>query len=414
MRVAVLGAGMVGVSCALALQSRGLQVTLIDRRPPGSETSHGNAGVLSPTSLIPFNNPGLWSQLPGLLQGRQPGFRYSRRYLLQEWRWAGRFMAHARLAPFEYTVAALHELISLSRGVHQQWLDAAGLRHRLREQGWIFLYRSEAAWQAAAWAREIYTRHGVVFESLDPGPLSDLEPALQPVFAKGVWFPQAGSVDDPAEIVRAYARLFVARGGQWRQFEVQGLQRSSDSGWRVLDGASETGLACDQVVLALGPFARQFMERQGGMRVPMAFERGSHMHYAPGPQPLSRPVYDTAGGYVLSPMAGGWRLTTGVELNDSQAPSNTAMLDVAETRARQALQLGPRLDAQAWLGSRPTLPDSRPMIGACPGQPGMWLATGHQHIGFSTGPATGQLLADLMLGQRPGIDMQPFNPARFA
>ena len=214
--------------------------------------------------------------------------------------------------------------------------------------------------------------------------------------------------------MRAYARLFVARGGQWRQFEVQGLQRSSDSGWHVLDGASETGLACDQVVLALGPFARQFMERHGGMRVPMAFERGSHMHYAPGPQPLSRPVSVTAGGYVLSPMARGWRLTTGVELNDSHAPSNTAMLDVAETRARQALQLGSRLDAQAWLGSRPTLPDSRPMIGACPGQPGMWLATGHQHIGLSTGPATGQLLADLMLGQRPAIDMQPFNPARFA
>lgn len=414
MRVAVLGAGMVGVSCALALQSRGLQVTLIDRKPPGSETSHGNAGVLSPTSLIPFNNPGLWSQLPGLLRGRQPGFRYSRSYLLQEWQWAWRFLSHARIAPFESTVSALHELISLSRGVHREWLDAAGLRHRLREQGWIFLYRSEAAWRAAAWARDIYTRHGVVFESLEPGPLSDLEPALKPVFAKGVWFPQAGSVDDPAEIVRAYARLFVDRCGQWRQFEVHGLERSTDGGWRVLGGASETEASHDQVVLALGPFTRKFMERQGGMRIPMVYERGSHMHYAPGPLALSRPVYDTAGGYVLSPMTSGWRLTTGVELNEQLAPAHCAMLELAEARAREALQLGQRLHAQTWLGSRPTLPDSRPMIGACPCQPGMWLATGHQHIGFSTGPATGRLLADLMLDQTPAIDVRPFDPARFA
>lgn len=416
MQIAVVGAGMVGVSCALALQRRGLPVTLIDRSPPGSETSHGNAGVLAPSSLIPFNNPSLWRQLPTLLRGRNPGFRYNLRYLARELGWAWQFLNHARARPFAQTVAALDTLITHSRGLHHAWLAQAGIGHRLRDRGWIFLYRSEAAWQASAWARALYARHGVAFENLDPAGLHELEPALQSVFAKGVWFAGAGSVDDPGEVVRAYARLFVDRGGVFQQARVSGLERAVAGGWCV-QGVSGTLACADQVVLALGPFGKAFLAQQTGLHLPMAFERGSHMHYAPGPVPLSRPVYDTGGGYVLSPMARGWRLTTGVELNDHESPPSAALrgqLTQAEAKAREALAMGPRLDVQAWQGSRPTLPDSRPMIGPCPGQTGLWLALGHQHIGFSTGPASGELLASLMTGELPFMDARPFAPDRFA
>ncbi|MEY3613465.1 MAG: D-amino acid dehydrogenase small subunit [Pseudomonadota bacterium] len=413
MRVTVVGAGMVGVSCALALQQRGLSVTLIDRLPPGSETSHGNAGVLTPSSLIPFNNPALWQQLPALLRGKNPGFRYNLPYLLRQWNWVARFLAHARPQPFERTLTALHALIGHSRGIHLAWLQQAGIRHRLRDNGWIFLYRSETAWQSGAWARDLYTRFGIAFETLDQTGLQAMEPALQPVFSKGVWFPGAGSVDDPAEVVRAYARLFVDGGGSWLQSEVLNLQPGSHGGWTVLGGG---GPLChsDQVVLALGPFSQAFLSKQRLMSLPMAFERGTHMHYAPGPVALNRPIYDTAGGYVLSPMTRGWRLTTGVELNAQQAPVRNEQLMQAEIRAREAVLMGASLDAQTWQGSRPTLPDSRPMIGACPASPGVWLALGHQHIGFSTGPGTGDLLADLMLGNSPKIDPEPFSPERFA
>ena len=175
MRIAVVGSGMVGVSCALALQRRGLSVTLIDRLPPGSETSHGNAGVLAPSSMIPFNNPSLWAQLPGLLRGRNPGFRYNPAYLAGQVGWAWRFLSNARPQPFQKTVVALDTLIGHSRRIHQEWAQQAGIRHRLRDDGWIFLYRSEAAWQAGAWAREIYAEHSVAFESLDPAGLHELE-----------------------------------------------------------------------------------------------------------------------------------------------------------------------------------------------------------------------------------------------
>ena len=153
-----------------------------------------------------------------------------------------------------------------------------------------------------------------------------------------------------------------------------------------------------------------------GVDIPMGFERGYHMHYAAGSaaSALQRPIYDTAGGYVLSPMEQGLRLSTGVELNRCDAPMKPVQLDAAEAAARQALPLGERLQHPLWMGRRPTLPDSRPIIDQMPGRPGLWLAFGHQHIGFSTGPGTAALLAAMMLGdaQTP-LDPHPFRASRF-
>jgi D-amino-acid dehydrogenase len=146
----------------------------------------------------------------------------------------------------------------------------------------------------------------------------------------------------------------------------------------------------------------------------MAFERGYHMHYSGREGAgLSRPVHDTGGGYVLSPMARGLRLTTGVELDDCDAPARPEQLDLAEARAREAFPLDRRLDPEAWLGRRPTLPDSRPMIGQAPRHPGLWLALGHQHIGFSTAPGTARILGELMCEEGGAARHAAFRPGRY-
>lgn len=410
--VVVAGAGMVGVACAWALHQRGLQVTLIDRREPGSETSHGNAGVLSPTSLLPFNHPGLWRQLPSLLGGRSAGFRTRAGYLLSDWQAATAFLAQARPSVLATTTAALHALITASRPLHQQWMAQAGVASRLRETGWLFLYRREDAWQAAQWAREVYRQHGLPCQALDPVGLAALEPALGQGFARALWVQGAASVDGPGAVVRALARQVVHRGGRFVQDEIQGLQPEAAGGW-ALQTASGQALHADRVVLALGPWSRDFLQQQWGWRLPMLHERGYHMHFGWIGPALQRPLYDTAAGYVLSPMGDGVRLTTGVELDNMHSSFDAGMLERAEAAARQVLPLGTRTDAQAWRGSRPTLPDSRPMIGAVPGLPGLWLALGHQHIGYSTGPATGELLACLMTGASTPVDPAPFSPLRW-
>lgn len=409
--VVVLGAGMVGVSCALSLRQRGLAVTVLDPLGPGAATSHGNAGVLARSSLMPFNHPKLWGQLPGLLRLRNPGFRYHPLWMLSRWAWGLSFLAHARPSVFEQTTAALDALIRLSGEVHRRWMDAAHVAHRRRDDGWLFLYRTQAGFDAGAFGRDTLTRFEVATQTLQAHELHDLEPGLNPIFERALWVKDASSVDSPAEVVRAYARWLMELGGQVLTLSASAVRRDG-TGWCV-DISDGRAVHADHVVVALGPWSRDFLRQHWGLSLPMGFERGYHRHFQPGQLGLHRPVYDTAGGYVLAPMAQGLRLTTGVELNAQHAPARAAQLDAAESAARQALTMGARTSEPDWLGSRPTLPDCRPMVGPCPGQSGIWLALGHQHVGFSTGPGTGELLAQLMLGEATAIDPQPFSPQRF-
>ncbi|MBT2332363.1 FAD-binding oxidoreductase [Variovorax paradoxus] len=412
--VAVLGAGIVGVSCALELQRRGFDVTIFDRTGPGRETSYGNAGVMARSSLMPFNHPGLWSSLSKLLKNNSASFRYNPLFVAKNLPWALKFLASTRAAVFHETTAALDALIRLSATEHRRLLSEAGAAHRLRTTGWLFLYRSEEGFLGSQLSRDTFGKFGIATQALDARELAQLEPHLKPLFTRALWIQDTSSVDSPGQVVEAYARLFTARGGRVQQASIHGLRRSNTGdAWQVTDDAG-TVREASRVVLALGPWTREFAKKALGLSVPMAFERGYHMHYrAAGGASLGRPVYDTGGGYVLSPMEQGLRLSTGVQLTDRAAPRNLAQLDLAEQAAREAFPLDARLDSEAWLGSRPTLPDSRPIIGECPGRAGLWLAFGHQHIGFNTGPGTAALLGSMMAGETCAFDPAPFRPSRF-
>lgn len=415
-RVAVLGAGMVGVATALELQRLGAQVTLIDRRDPGQETSYGNAGVIARSSLMPFNHPDLWKSLPTLLCNNTASLRYNKAFMLRNLGWCVSYLRHASQAAFEETTTALDALIRLSTTEHQRLLAEVGESQRLRDNGWLFLYRSQAAFDGGQLGRDTMDHFGVRTQVLDRQALHDLEPVLNAsAFEKALWIQDTYSVDSPGQVTAAYARAFAARGGIISTRQLNTLQRNGE-GWDVLDDSGQASYF-EQVVVALGPWSKQFMARMG-IRVPMAFERGYHMHYAPGAADgtstrLQRPVYDTGGAYVLSPMEQGLRLSTGVELNDCDAAPNPVQLELAEAAARQALPLGERLEAAPWMGRRPTLPDCRPIIGAMPGRRGLWLAFGHQHVGFSTGTGTAKLLGALMSKQAAPIDAKPFRAERF-
>jgi D-amino-acid dehydrogenase len=412
--VAVLGAGIVGVSCALELQRRGFDVTIFDRVAPGRETSYGNAGVIARSSLMPFNHPGLWATLPKLLKNRSASFRYNPRFVAKNLPWALKFLSNTRAAVFHETTAALDALIRLSTQEHQRLLSEAGAAHRLRTTGWLFLYRSEDGFLGSQLSRDTFKKFGIATQTLDARELAELEPHLKPLFPRALWIQDTLSVDSPGQVVEAYARLFTSRGGRIRQSSIAGLGRSNaGDAWQVTEDAGTVHEA-SRVVLALGPWTKEFAKKSLGLSVPMAFERGYHMHYrAAGGTSLGRPVYDTGGGYVLSPMEQGLRLSTGVQLTEREAPRNLVQLDLAEQAAREAFPIEERLEKEAWLGSRPTLPDSRPIIGECPGHAGLWLAFGHQHIGFNTGPGSAALLASMMAGEACAFDPAPFRPSRF-
>ncbi len=409
----VLGAGMVGVACALELQRQGFAVTLVDKALPGSETSFGNGGVIARSSLIPLNNPSLLKSLLSLLRNDKPQLKYNPWFLLQNFSWGRQFLQNTRQEVFEETAVALDELIRLSTSEHQRLIAQAGISHRLRDTGWLFLYRSEEAFDAGAFSRKVYERFNVKTQTLNQAKLSEVEPYLMKVFPKALWIRDALSVDSPGETVRAYAALFSQLGGRIILNEVSSSNRQVDGAWDVLLGTGER-LRSEHVVVALGPWSREFLGRLN-FKIPMAFERGYHQHYQTQPDVrLNRPVYDTAKGYILTPMQQGIRLTTGVELTHHLAPSNLDQLRRGEQAARQIFPLGAATQDPIWRGARPTLPDSRPMIGELPGAKNLWAAFGHQHIGFSTSTGTAALLAALMLNQPTPINPAPFKPSRFS
>jgi D-amino-acid dehydrogenase len=412
----VLGAGMVGVACALELQRKGFSVVLVDKALPGSETSYGNGGVIARSSLIPLNNPTLLSSLPSLLRNNKPQLRYNPWFILRNFSWALQFLQSTRQSVFEETSAALDELIRLSTAEHQRLIAQAGIGHRLRDSGWMFLYRSEQAFAGGAFARSVYEQFGVKTQTLDQAEITEIEPHLAKVFPKAIWIRDALSVDNPGETVRAYAHMFVQHGGQLLRSGVNSLIQSSgqsiSDAWEVeLENGQRQKSA--HVVVALGPWSREFLARIH-MKIPMGFERGYHQHFQTLPEiVLNRPVYDTGKGYILTPMEQGIRLTTGVELTHHLATSNLSQLRMGETAAREIFPLGALTQDPIWRGARPTLPDSRPMIGELPGAKNLWAAFGHQHIGFSTSTGTAALLAAVMLGEPPPINPLPFRPSRF-
>lgn len=408
--VVVLGAGMVGVSCALALQKRGLEVTLVDRREPGRETSYGNAGVISRSSILPLNNPGLWKNLPKYLGNRHAAVRYRWSHLLANPGWILGFLGEARASRLAPRVAALEGLIAPSLPLHKRLMAEAGIAWRLRDNGFLELWRSEAG-AAVAEARRIWLEdHGVRTAMLDRQALSALEPGLNPIFATALLHQDSASVDWPGAVVEAYAGLFAARGGAILRDEVAGLVKQND-GWRATGRSAQYD--ADLAVVALGPWSADLLAPLG-LKVPLRAERGYHRHYRPAPgRFLNRPIYDVEAAYMLAPMERGLRLTSGVELADRDAPDDHAQIEQVLPRAREAFPLAEPAEDVTWRGARPTLPDSLPMIGEAPRNPGLWLAFGNQHIGFSTGPVTGEVLAAMVCGETPVADPVPFRPERY-
>ena len=220
--VAVLGAGIVGISCALHLHRRGFEVTLVDRREPGSETSFGNSGVIGRASIAPLSQPAIWRKLPRYAANRDRAVRFGPGYPARELGWFVRFLANSRPGAFDANARHLNALLSHALGEHEALL--AGDSGLLRRDGWLQLFRTEAGFEASAGSRALWYRHGVRFRILDRDALRELEPHLGPVFERAIWLTDIASVADPGEVCRRLADRFAAEGGTLLREEVRALR----------------------------------------------------------------------------------------------------------------------------------------------------------------------------------------------
>jgi D-amino-acid dehydrogenase len=322
--------------------------------------------------------------------------------------WIARFLANARAPRTRPRAAALHGLIVASLKLHREWIVKANAPHRIRETGWLKAWRSDAVASAKA-EQAVLAEFGIPSELLDRQAISALEPNIVPVYKVGLLHTQTASVDSPGAVVKAYAQMFAGIGGHIRRADIISIVPEGE-GWRAV--LSDGEMRARHVVVALGPWSADLL-RPLGYRVPLASERGYHREFKPNPaRQLLRPIHDSEAGFLMTPMEQGIRVTTGVELTSRDAPSSFAQLDAVMPAARSVVEFGEAV-GEPWRGARPTLPDSLPMIGPAPRHSGLWLAFGNQHIGFTTGPATGAAIAAMIGGAQPPFDATPFSPSRY-
>ena len=410
--VIVLGAGIIGTSVAIHVALRGRSVVLVDRREPGEETSYGNSGVVGRSGIHPAAFPRTLRALAKVARQGYPGAHYHPAALpgLAPWLFAyWRASAPERL---ERAARLLEPLNSASVAEHRRIAMLAGAEHFYRDGGWLKVYRSKSAFDAARGMVRLLSEHGIGAVAMDREATLATEPHLQPVFAGSVHWTGLRSVSSPGGVVKSFAAALPSLGASFVAADARTLSTESDGSWSV-DGLNGERISARDVVVALGPWSADLL-RPLGLRTPLAVKRGYHMHYATeGSATLTRPVLDEERGYVITPMERGIRLTTGSEFARRDAAKSPVQLDIAERDARELFPLAARREAEPWMGSRPCLPDMLPVIGPSPRHKGLWLAFGHQHSGFSLGPPTGRLVAEMMTGKEPFADPRPFAADRF-
>ncbi|MNM58085.1 D-amino acid dehydrogenase small subunit [compost metagenome] len=406
----VLGAGIVGVSTALHLQARGRKVILIDRDEPGSGTSHGNAGLIERSSVIPYAFPRELSSLLRYGLNRQSDVRYSLIHVPKIAPWLFKYWQNSSAAGLQVATQAMLPLVQRCVEEHDALIDAAGLGDLVKANGWIEVFRNDAAFSKAKADAHALAPYGLSYEVLDRQQLHQRETDLSDHVVGGIHWLDPKTVTNPGGLTRGYAALFVKRGGQFIHGDARTL-RQIDSEWQV--DSRQGPITAPEVVIALGPQSADLFKPLG-YRIPLEIKRGYHMHYQgrDGAE-LKHSICDGQGGYVLAPMAQGIRLTTGIEFAASGDAANEIQLKRCEALARKIFPLGQRLDAQPWLGRRPCLPDMRPVIGPAARHKGLWFNFGHAHHGLTLGPVSGRLLAEMITGEATFTDPAPYSAARF-
>lgn len=406
--VAVLGAGIVGVSVAIHLAKRGRSVVLVDKGEAGGETSFGNAGLIQRECVAPYAFPRSFTKLAYYALNRSLDMRFAWSALpvlagpLAQYWW------HSRPSSYRQIVEDYAKLIAHSVTEHQPLIDEAQVGSLIERKGWLDVYRTRGEFERESREAEEFTAYGAEHHILDPDGLAQIEPALSPVFVGAIHRTQPWTVRDPFALSQAYLRLFKSLGGRFQRGNGMTLRENGES-WEV---QTDTGpLAARDVVVSMGPWSEDLF-RKLGRRLPLFVKRGYHAHYrARDGAEQNFAIHDEA-GFVVAPMAAGLRLTTGAQFKRRDTEPDPVQLTACEPLARGGFPLGERIPGEVWMGSRPCTPDMKPIIGPAHRR-GLWAATGHAHHGLTLGPATGRLLAEMMTGEAPYIDPAPYRMDRF-
>jgi len=412
--VAVVGAGIVGACCAGWLQRKGLDVTLVERDSPGMATSSGNAGSLSPAAVLPVAMPGMFKDIPGWLMDPLGPLTVRWSYLPRALPWLLRFLRCANTEAMWRTGNAMRPLLRDLYECYEPLVKSAKVEDLIRRAGTLYVYESQAGFAASKAAEQMRRKVGAVIEDVTPADIQRLAPGLADEFRWGTFAPENGFTLNPHRLTQAIANQVVADGGKLLKANIRDIEVRGDGGV-VLRAGTEGAvdeIEADAVVVAAGAWSH-FLAGRLGDRVPLETQRGYHVTVAnPGVSP-TLVVNWVRPRVFASPMEMGMRFAGTVEIAGLDAAPNWQRADALLAHGRRMYPGMDTSEVTRWMGHRPCLPDSLPVIGSSPRARNVFYAFGHGHVGMCGASGTGRTIAELVAGEPPQIDISPFRPDRF-
>lgn len=408
--VAIIGAGIVGASAALWVQQEGKKILLLDGRAPGSATSYGNACTIATYACVPVNSPGIFRRAPKLLFSRDSPLRVDWWYALSHLPWHLAFLRNCTTNRVKSISEHLARLLELTHAGIDPLVKRSGAEACFADQeGIYYIFSSESGYRAAQWETETRRRHGASITELNGQEFKAREPSVAMPVHRALLFEGARFLRNPKSLVESYVDQFTRDGGTFRQLQASTV--TTDAHGIEVRLEDESSIRCDKLVIAAGAWSTD-ISGSGAEDLPLDTERGYHILFSDYGNLLRRPVAWVEGGFYATPMEQGLRLAGTVELAGLRNKLNKHRIDYL-IRSAHTMFDGIGQPDDTWLGFRPTFPDALPVIGPSPRSRNILFAFGHQHVGLTLGGVTGTLIADLVAGREPPIDLSPYSATRF-
>lgn len=407
--VVVVGAGIVGTAIAEKLRSEGREVLLLDREGPGEGCSKGHAGHFATDIVLPLANPETLLSVPKMLLDPLGPLALRWSYLPKMLPWLSRFVLAARPSAVKASATALRALNGSSISSYDALLQRTKLQDKMIKSGALTVYNSDKGREQHRKTVALLRDYGINLEEISGDEVRELEPSLADTLAGGLYFPDTAHTGDPQGLVCGLFDFFMASGGQYRQCEVNAIREEAEG---VLLTTDTGAIRANKVVIAAGAWSKTLASGLG-YRVPLDTERGYHLMLPKPGVELTRPVVSHELSFVMTPMDAGLCLAGTVELAGLSMAPNWRRADILFERSKALLPGGESEGAKRWMGFRPSLPDSLPVIGQAPRHRQVYFAFGHQHLGFTQAALTAELIADQLSERTPSVDLNPYRVDRF-
>ena len=407
-KVAVIGAGIIGICTAYFLRKNGHQVTLYDQNEPGTQTSFGNAGLFARHECVTANSPHLWKNLPSMLFNKNGPLVIDWFYVFTHLPWAIRFLRNCTSARVEHIAKSLSAFSCQAGLAYEEIFDDVDVSNNIVHKEPIFLYESKKLFEQNQYAFNLRKKNDVQFVVINKEDIAKIEPRLEPIYYNGVILKGESFTKSPLEITQKIFNNFIKNDGHFIKIKIKSIIQKDHS---VFLKYEEKEQQFDKIIVAAGAWSNM-LARTIGDNFPLDTERGYHIVFENNNNLLTHPVGWAKTGFYMTPMKDGIRVAGTVEIAGLKKPMNKNMLSMIEKTARRILpQLG-KVKSE-WIGFRPTLPDSLPIIGESKKCQNVYYAFGHQHLGLSLAAVTGKVMQSLIEKKNTNINIDALNPYRF-